>query len=151
MSLPPPRPREERVRDTLRRLEDDVDLWVSTADNGRVPHLVPLSFLWDGSEVLISNPAQSVTSRNLRASGRARLGLGHPRDVVIIDGDATELRIDELGKELGDAFALKTGFDPRLLEGRYTWFRIRPRRIQAWREENELAERDLMRDGAWLG
>jgi NADPH-dependent FMN reductase len=28
--------------------------------------------------------------------------------------------------------------------------RLRPRRIQAWREENELAGRDLMRDGRWL-
>ena len=30
------------------------------------------------------------------------------------------------------------------------YFRITPRRIQAWREENELAGRDLMRDGCWL-
>jgi hypothetical protein len=27
---------------------------------------------------------------------------------------------------------------------------IRPTRIQAWREEKELPDRDLMRDGAWL-
>jgi hypothetical protein len=27
---------------------------------------------------------------------------------------------------------------------------LTPRRIQAWREVNKLAERDLMRDGAWL-
>jgi hypothetical protein len=25
-----------------------------------------------------------------------------------------------------------------------------PVRIQAWREENELADRDLMREGRWL-
>jgi hypothetical protein len=27
---------------------------------------------------------------------------------------------------------------------------VTPRRIQAWREENELAEREIMRDGRWL-
>jgi catechol 2,3-dioxygenase-like lactoylglutathione lyase family enzyme len=29
-------------------------------------------------------------------------------------------------------------------------FRISPRRIQAWREVNELPDRELMRDGRWL-
>jgi hypothetical protein len=32
----------------------------------------------------------------------------------------------------------------------YRWFRISPRRIQAWREVNELPGRELMRDGRWL-
>jgi hypothetical protein len=32
----------------------------------------------------------------------------------------------------------------------YRWFRISPRRIQAWREVNGLADRELMRDGRWL-
>jgi hypothetical protein len=32
----------------------------------------------------------------------------------------------------------------------YRWFRISPRRIQAWREVNELPDRELMRDGRWL-
>ena len=32
----------------------------------------------------------------------------------------------------------------------YRWFRISPRRIQAWREVNELPDRELMHDGRWL-
>ncbi len=51
---------------------------------------------------------------------------------------------------MGDRFAAKTGFDPRAEATRFRYFRIRPRRIQAWREANELAGRDLMLDGAWL-
>ncbi|MEU9739920.1 hypothetical protein AB0E12_12100 [Micromonospora chersina] len=42
------------------------------------------------------------------------------------------------------------GFDPRELDEPYQYFLIRPRRIQAWREANELRGRDLMRDGRWL-
>jgi hypothetical protein len=56
----------------------------------------------------------------------------------------------ELTDELGDAFAVKTGFDPRELTTPYLYFRISPRRLQAWREANELEGRDLMRDGRWV-
>jgi hypothetical protein len=51
---------------------------------------------------------------------------------------------------VGDAFAVKTGFDPRQLTSSYHYFRIEPRRLQAWREANELPGRELMRDGHWL-
>ncbi|WP_344842904.1 hypothetical protein [Nonomuraea dietziae] len=55
----------------------------------------------------------------------------------------------EVPAEVGDAFAVKTGFDPRELSSPYLYFRIRPERIQAWREVNELEARELMRDGRW--
>jgi hypothetical protein len=42
------------------------------------------------------------------------------------------------------------GFDPRGLTSSYRWFRLAPRRIQAWREVDELPERELMREGRWL-
>ena len=145
-----PRSPEQRRADTLHRLETDVDVWVSTADPGTgTPYLIPLSFLWDGSTILISTPERSPTSRNLQATGRVRLGLGLTRDVVLIEGDARPAADGELSKEVGDAFAEKAGFDPRELRN-YRYFRITPVRIQAWREENELHGRTLMREGVWL-
>ncbi|MFI9808943.1 pyridoxamine 5'-phosphate oxidase family protein [Streptomyces sp. NPDC052301] len=146
----PPRSLEERLRDTRARLEKDVDLWVATSGGSTGVHLVPLSYLWDGTAILISTPRTSVTGRNLLADGRVRLGVGPTRDVVIIEGTAEPVDVAELGADTGDAFADKTGFDPRKLDD-YQYFRIVPRRIQAWREANELAGRGLMRDGAWLG
>ena len=92
----------------------------------------------------------STSSRNLLADGRVRLGLGPTRDVVVVEGIAEPVDIAGLGTEAGDAFAAKTGFDPRELDEPYQYFLIRPRRIQAWREANELRGRDLMRDGRWL-
>ncbi len=56
----------------------------------------------------------------------------------------------EVSAELGDAFAAKTGFDPRELATPYQYFRIQPVRLQAWREANELAGRDLMQQGEWV-
>ncbi|MFJ5549901.1 pyridoxamine 5'-phosphate oxidase family protein [Streptomyces sp. NPDC093225] len=150
MTAVPARGLEERVEDTRKRLENDVDLWVASAGAGSGAYLLPLSFLWDGTALLVSTPRASVTGRNLLADGRVRVGLGLTRDVVIVDGDAEPVDVADLG-ETADAFAAKTGFDPRELDEAYQYFRIRPRRIQAWREVNELAGRTLMRDGAWLG
>jgi hypothetical protein len=39
-----PRSRAERRRDTEHRLTHEVDLWVATASEDGMPHLVPLSF-----------------------------------------------------------------------------------------------------------
>ncbi|MFI6594830.1 pyridoxamine 5'-phosphate oxidase family protein [Nonomuraea sp. NPDC050536] len=149
MMIEEPRSREQRMKDTLHRLENDVDCWVATTA-GESAYLVPLSFLWDGSTLLLSTPESSPTGRNLRARATARIGLGPTRDVVLIDGTVQVVRMADLPKETGDAFAVKTGFDPRDLGTPYVYFRIAPQRIQAWREANELAERDLMRKGRWV-
>ena len=114
------------------------------------PYLVPLSFDWDGEALLVATPAASPTGCNLAATGSARLGLGHTRDVSMIEGDVEVLEIDALPQEQGDRFAERSGFDPRALATPYRWFRITPRRIQAWREVDELPDRELMRHGRWL-
>ena len=47
-----------------------------------------------------------------------------------------------------EAYATKHNSDP------HTWadsvIRVAPQRIQAWREENELAGRMIMRNGVWV-
>ncbi|MER6518622.1 pyridoxamine 5'-phosphate oxidase family protein [Streptomyces sp. NPDC060334] len=146
----PPRSRAQRRRDTEHRLDHDVDVWVASASADGAPHLVPLSFHWDGEAFLAATPAESPTGRNLAATRTARLALGHTRDVAMIEGDVEVLAIDALPPHVGDRFAARTGFDPRSLTTPYRWFRITPHRIRAWREENELSGRELMRDGRWL-
>jgi hypothetical protein len=147
----PPRTRQQRKQDSLRRLEQDVDAWVATADlvSGS-PYLVPLSFLWDGQHLLVATPSASRTSRNLQATSKVRLGIGPTRDLLLIEGTVQPLAATEIPDQVGDAFAAKTGFDPRQETDPYLYFRIEPRRLQAWREANELAGRELMRDGHWL-
>jgi hypothetical protein len=148
---PPPRTPHQRKQDALQRLEQDIDAWVATADpESGVPYLVPLSFLWDGRTVLVATPASSPTGRNLQASGRVRLGIGPTRDVVMSEGTVQAVAATEITQEVGDAFAAKTGFDPRRLSGPYLYFRIQPELVQAWREANELQGRELMRGGQWL-
>jgi hypothetical protein len=145
-----PRSRAQRRRDTEQRLGHDLDVWVASASADGAPYLVPLSFDWDGEALLLATPADSPTGRNLAATRAVRLGLGHTRDVSMIVGEVEVLEIDALPRERGDRFARRSGFDPRTLATPYRWFRISPRRIQAWREVDELADRELMRDGRWL-
>jgi hypothetical protein len=145
-----PRSLAQRRRDTEHRLTHDVDVWVASASADGGPYLVPLSFDWDGEALLLATPAESPTGRNLAATNTVRLGLGLTRDVSMIEGDVEVLEIDALPQQECDRFAARTGFDPRALATSYRWFRIRPRRIQAWREVDELPDRELMRDGSWL-
>jgi len=145
-----PRSRSERRRDTEHRLIHDIDVWVASASADGGPYLVPLSFDWDGEALLIATPADSPTGRNLAATPFVRLGLGHTRDVSMIEGEVEVLEIDALPQQAGDRFAARAGFDPRAPAAPYRWFRISPRRVQAWREANELRDRELMRDGRWL-
>jgi Pyridoxamine 5'-phosphate oxidase len=141
-----PRSAQRRKADTMRRLTSDVDAWIATADAEGNSYMLPLSFYWDGTGMIISTPRTSITARNLLRGGRIRVGLGQMRDVTMIDGTA-EPAGDEATK---DAFADKQGWDPRKDAGDYAWFRIVPDRMQAWREVNELPGRTLMREGRWL-
>jgi len=149
MTAEPPRTYQQRKEDTLARLASDVDAWVASADRHGDVYLVPLSFLWDGTAITVTTPESSRTARNLRSGARARLGIGPTRDVVLIDGTVEEFSLETVPDGLARAFAEKL-WDPRGEADRYAYFRITPQRIQAWREVNELAGRDLMRQGTWL-
>ncbi|MEU0395813.1 pyridoxamine 5'-phosphate oxidase family protein [Streptomyces sp. NPDC006208] len=151
MTLDAPRTFDERRKDTLARFESDVDVWVSTADGTGVPCLVPLSFLWDGETFLLSTARANPTARNLHANGRVRLAFGATRDVVLVEGTSTTVETAALRPGEAAEFAARTGFDPRDIRPPYPYFRITPVWIQAWREVNEIAGRDLMKEGRWLG
>ncbi|MGW2865340.1 pyridoxamine 5'-phosphate oxidase family protein [Streptomyces sp. NPDC001205] len=147
----PPRSREQRKQDVLARLEKDEDAWVATASPSGEPHLMPLSFVWEGGTLLMCTRLTNPTLRNLRSGDRpVQVTLGPTRDVVHITGTATVIPTAELPAASADAFAAKVVWDPRDSGPSYTYFRIVPRRIRAWREANEIADRDLMLEGAWL-
>lgn len=151
MTPPAARSAKQRKLDTLHRLENDVDAWVATADaGGGMPYRVPLSFLRDGATLLVATVETAPTGRNLRETGRVRLALGETRDVVLVEGTVDTVPPAELPEEEAEVFAAKTGFAPRKAAESYLYFRIRPQRVQAWREANELGGRELMRDGKWL-
>jgi hypothetical protein len=146
----PARDRATRKLDTLAMLATPaIDVWVATASATGAPHLVPLSLAWVGERVVVAVEATSVTARNLTTTGTARLAVGPTRDVVAIEA-VLERTVDVAGDAaLGDAYVAQADWDPRTSPG-YVFLVLRPVRVQAWREANEIAGRTLMRDGAWL-
>ena len=133
----------------LRKLENDVDVWVASANARGDAHLIPLSFYWDGARLTVATATSSVTARNLARARRARMALGPTRDVVILEG-AVEVIPALDDPELAALHAAAAGFDTRESSTSWIFVRMTPSRIQAWREENELQDRDVMRDGGWL-
>ena len=148
----PARSAEERRADTILKLEaHGADAWVATASPSGVAHLVPLSYAWDGEEIILGAMPSSPTVRNLRASRRARLGFGPTRDVVLMDAALDRvLPAADAPAATADHYAAQSGWDPRHESDPYVFVLLQPRRIQAWREANELAGKTLMRDGAWV-
>ena len=150
------RSREQRKADTLAKLTAPAaDVWVATAavdaDGQASSYLVPLSLAWIDERVVLATEADSVTARNITRQGRARLGLGPTRDVVMIDAELEQAYgLDDVPAGLARGYAAQADWDPRESGGGIQFLVLRPRRIQAWREVNELPGRTLMRDGAWM-
>jgi hypothetical protein len=149
--MEPPRSRSQRLADTRARLQTEIDVWVATADADGSPYLVPLSLDWDDECVVVCAQRSSPTIENLIRSRVARLGIGPTRDVVMLDVVVeNSYAAAEVPSEIGDRFAQRNDWDPRQDDGEYVYVRLRPRRVQAWREANELPGRSLMRNGEWL-
>jgi hypothetical protein len=145
-----PRDLATRKADTLAMLSTPaVDVWVATASADGAPHLVPLSLAWVDGRVIIAVDGSSVTARNLTASGAARLAVGPTRDVVMLDVVLDQVVDVTPDAELGAAYVTQADWDPRRDQG-YVFLVLRPVRVQAWREVNEIPGRTLMRDGRWL-
>ncbi len=146
----PPRDPGVRKADALAALATPaIDAWVATASAAGGAHLVPLSLAWVHDRVVIALAAASVTAANLTASGRARLDVGPTRDVVMIDVELERAVVVDDDDELAASYAGQADWDPRGTPG-YVFLVLRPVRVQAWREANEIPGRTLMRGGAWL-
>jgi hypothetical protein len=151
-----PRTLEQRRADTLAKLTAPAaDVWVATAAADAGGHassyLVPLSLAWIDERIVLATEADSVTARNITGQGRARLGLGPTRDVVMIDAELEQAySLDQVPVDLARRYAEQADWDPRKAGDKMRFLVLRPHRIQAWREVNELPGRTLMRDGAWI-
>ena len=150
MTVAEPRDAATRKADTVRLLTTPaIDVWVATASGAGTPYLVPVSLAWVAERAVIAVEASSTTARNLMASRSARLAVGPTRDVVMIDAELE--RTVDVGAEdaLGEAYAAQADWDPRGSTG-YVYLVLRPLRLQAWREANEIPGRTLLRGGTWL-
>lgn len=140
----------QRKSDAIEKLNKDQDVWVATADDRGIAHLVPLSLCWHGGMVVVAVEARSRTARNASASGQARLALGPSRDVVMIDAQASVVTRQDAGPRIAGSYRERTGWEPGSDGGDWVYVLLSPARIQVWRDVSEIAGRTVMRDGTWL-
>jgi hypothetical protein len=147
-----PRSTAERKDDALAKLTArQGDVWVASASSTGKAHLVPLSFAWDGEQLILAAEVAAVTVRNIVASRRARLAFGATRDVVMVDATLIQqVPVTEAAAAVAECYAAQADWDPRSAGGDFVYLLVRPERIQVWREVNEIAGRTIMRGGAWL-
>jgi hypothetical protein len=140
----------QRKTDVLDALARNGDIWLATASPDGGAHLIAASAWWNGSEIVIATIGTSRTARNLDTTGGARLALGSPEDVTMIDASViATTAVADSDAELHSGFAAAVGWDPADEPGPWRFFRLRPRRIQAYRGYGEREGRDVMRGARW--
>lgn len=102
--------------------------WVSTVDEHKRPHAIPVWGLWFEGAFYFSNGETTRTGRGLAANPAVSVHLDGGEDVVIVEG-AVE-RIDDVGTvdRLNAAYAPKYVWTDRV-EG---WYVLRAEKAFAW-------------------
>lgn len=141
-----PRTLAERRTAAQERLRTETNLWLATASDGHGPHLIPVSYRWDGARLLTATFHNSRTLDNIQAQPKVRASIGSTGDVLMID--ATARIAPDVDATAADGYAQASGV-PRTTPG-FTYIHLIPRRIQVWKGPAEFAGRTVMRAGEWL-
>jgi hypothetical protein len=141
----------ERKAAILAALQRNVSLWLATASLSGKPHVIAVSTWWDGKSVVIATRSASPTGRNLEGNGLARLIIGSPDDVVIVDVEAADsVPVKEASADIVSGFKAAAGWDAANQPGNWSFYRLRPVRAEAYLGYHELEGREVMRDSRWL-
>ena len=138
----------ERRAAALERLRSDSNLWLATASDGRGPHLIPVSYWWDGARLLTATFENSRTLQNVQAQPKVRASIGSTGDVLMIDAMAVVVAAADIGEVAAEGYAQASGV-PRSAPG-FTYMRLVPEQIQVWKGQAEFSGRTVMRAGVWL-
>jgi len=138
----------ERREAALERLRSDSNLWLATASDGRGPHLIPVSYWWDGARLLTATFENSRTLRNVQAQPKVRASIGSTGDVLMIDATAIIVAAADISETAAAGYAQASGV-PRSAPG-FRYVQLVPDRIQVWKGPAEFSGRTVMRAGAWL-
>ena len=141
----------QRKSGVLTGLAQNRDMWLATSSPSGRPHMIAVSLWWDGSQVVIATIGGNRTARNLDATGLARLALGSPEDVIMIDVRVSDsVPVGKADPQLAAGFAAAVGWNPIEEAGNWRFFRLMPLEIQAYRGYGELQGRQVMHDSQWL-
>jgi hypothetical protein len=116
-----------------KRLGAARNYWIGTSGTDGKPHAAPVWGLWIDDTVLFSTSPRSRKGENLARDPRVVVHLESGDEVVIVEGEAERVALDERG---ADAYEAKYDHrpDPNWPDG--LWFAVRPRVVYAWVERD---------------
>ena len=123
--------------------------WLATSQVGGGPHVIGVSGMWDGSQIVVTTTCASKTARNMAMNPLVVLAGGDPSDAIVIQAQVIESRAVENSPDLLAQWKSTMGWDPSEL-GDWTFYRLRPTRIQAFRGYEEIKGRDVMIRSRWV-
>ena len=138
-----------RKKDVLAALEGQGRYWLTTADTAGRPHMIGVSALWDGAELVVTTLGSSRTARNMAMNPTVVLAHGDPADAIVIKAAVIDSAAVEDSAELAGEWNKAMGWDPREMGG-WMFYRLRPTRIQAFRGYDEIENRDVMVRSRWI-
>jgi Pyridoxamine 5'-phosphate oxidase len=138
---------EQRKKDVLEALEKQGHYWLATAEIGGGPHVIAVSGLWDGSQIIVTTLGTSVTARNMSMNPRVVLAGGDASDAIVIQAGVIDSAAVEDSPQIAAEWNQAMGWTP---DAGWMFFRLRPTRIQAFRGYEEIQGRDVMIRSRWV-
>ncbi len=119
------------------RMSGAMQYWVTTVDPRGRPHATPVDGLWIDDRLYFGGSPRSHRNRNLATNPAVCVHLESASDVVILHGDARELRAPDraLAVRVAQASMDKYGYGPKPEDvGAGGMFEFRPRVVFAWKQ-----------------
>jgi pyridoxamine 5'-phosphate oxidase-like protein len=118
------------------RLQMAHNYWLATASADGLPHASPIWGLWLDEVFYFSTARASRKGRNLAANPRAVVHLESGDEVVIVEGEVSEVQgrnsLDRLALAYGEKYTLEIAFDGTTS----VVYALAPARAFAWRERD---------------
>jgi len=125
--------------------------WICTVSPDGRPHATPVDGLWVDNRLYFGGSAKTRRNRNIKANSAVTIHLDSGTDVVILHGNADELRApdDALISRLIEASERKYGYAPRPEDfaagGTYVF---QPQTVFAWKQfPNDATRWNFPTDG----
>jgi PPOX class probable F420-dependent enzyme len=107
------------------RLESTHNYWLATVGRDARPYVRPVWCVWVEGHLLFTSSATSAKARNLRANPSVSIHLELVREVIVVEGEASELQPTD---EALAAYEAKYAWHPPASQA---WYSVRPSRIDA--------------------
>jgi PPOX class probable F420-dependent enzyme len=113
-------------------------IWLATTRPDGRPHAAPVWFCWDGERIVFSTARGTLKGRNLAAQPWVACHLGDGDDVVLLEGAATPILVEDELTALDQAYGDKYPEPVTGQRATMRWsdaevvFEVRPGRVVAW-------------------